>query len=135
LSCRHLVEKVNKKSKNNNVKPFMVKNHLWVFINTQIENPAFDSQVGLHLLTRELGGVKEVRWKGKGSWRLALVRNDGSIACLGVWGLWSKATLLQHSSLSPAAAAAKAAAAAAAAVAAAATPAAAAVCAYRPRTP
>jgi len=36
---------VNKKSKNNNVKPFMVKNHLWVFINTNIENPAFDSQV------------------------------------------------------------------------------------------
>jgi hypothetical protein len=45
MSCRHLVEKVNKKSKNNNVKPFMVKNHLWVFINTQVENPAFDSQV------------------------------------------------------------------------------------------
>jgi DNA gyrase/topoisomerase IV subunit B len=42
---RHLVEKLNKKSKNNNVKPFMVKNHLWVFINAQIENPAFDSQV------------------------------------------------------------------------------------------
>jgi hypothetical protein len=42
---RHLVEKLNKKSKANNVKPFMVKNHLWVFINAQIENPAFDSQV------------------------------------------------------------------------------------------
>eukprot|EP00775_Hariotina_reticulata_P006914 gene6914-7130_t len=41
---KHLVEKLNKKNKNNNVKPFMVKNHLWVFINTQIENPAFDSQ-------------------------------------------------------------------------------------------
>jgi DNA gyrase/topoisomerase IV subunit B len=39
------VEKANKKSKNANVKPFMVKNHLWVFINCQIENPAFDSQV------------------------------------------------------------------------------------------
>jgi hypothetical protein len=42
---RYLVEKLNKKNKNNNVKPFMVKNHLWVFINTQVENPAFDSQV------------------------------------------------------------------------------------------
>jgi hypothetical protein len=41
------VEKLNKKSKANNVKPFMVKNHLWVFINAQIENPAFDSQVSL----------------------------------------------------------------------------------------
>lgn len=39
------MEKLNKKSKANNVKPFMVKNHLWVFINAQIENPAFDSQV------------------------------------------------------------------------------------------
>jgi hypothetical protein len=27
------------------VKDFMVKNHLWVFVNCQIENPAFDSQV------------------------------------------------------------------------------------------
>jgi DNA gyrase/topoisomerase IV subunit B len=45
VTRRHLVEKLNKKNKNNNVKPFMVKNHLWVFINTQIENPAFDSQV------------------------------------------------------------------------------------------
>jgi hypothetical protein len=53
---RHLVEKLNKKSKNNNVKPFMVKNHLWVFINAQIENPAFDSQVGLRISRFELLG-------------------------------------------------------------------------------
>lgn len=26
-------------------RPFMVKNHIWVFVNAQIENPAFDSQV------------------------------------------------------------------------------------------
>jgi hypothetical protein len=44
---RALCEKINKKNKNANVKPFMVKNHLWIFINTQIENPAFDSQVRL----------------------------------------------------------------------------------------
>lgn len=36
---------MNKKSKAANVKPFMVKNHLWIFVNAQIENPAFDSQV------------------------------------------------------------------------------------------
>jgi hypothetical protein len=46
--CRGLVEKINKKNKHANVKPFMVKNHLWVFINCSIENPAFDSQVLLH---------------------------------------------------------------------------------------
>lgn len=42
---RHLVEAINKKNKNAKVKDFMVKNHLWVFVNCQIENPAFDSQV------------------------------------------------------------------------------------------
>ena len=36
--------KKNKKDKIE-VKPFMVKNYLWVFINSQIINPAFDSQV------------------------------------------------------------------------------------------
>ncbi len=35
------------KGKKTNVKPFMVKNYLSVFINCMIENPAFDSQVGL----------------------------------------------------------------------------------------
>lgn len=44
-TCRALCEKINKKNKNANVKPFMVKNHLWLFVNTNIENPAFDSQV------------------------------------------------------------------------------------------
>lgn len=43
-SARALVERINKKNKNANVKPFMVKNHLWLFINCSIENPAFDSQ-------------------------------------------------------------------------------------------
>jgi DNA gyrase/topoisomerase IV subunit B len=33
------------KGKKANVKPFMVKNYLSVFINCMIENPAFDSQV------------------------------------------------------------------------------------------
>ena len=35
------------KGKKANVKPFMVKNYLSVFINCMIENPAFDSQVTL----------------------------------------------------------------------------------------
>ena len=38
------MESINKKNKNANVKDFMVKNHLWVFVNCKIENPAFDSQ-------------------------------------------------------------------------------------------
>lgn len=41
---RAISEKMNK-GKKANVKPFMVKNYLSVFINCMIENPAFDSQV------------------------------------------------------------------------------------------
>ncbi|CAL5226164.1 g8989 [Coccomyxa viridis] len=40
---KSLAEKMNK-GKKTNVKPFMVKNYLSVFINCMIENPAFDSQ-------------------------------------------------------------------------------------------
>ena len=29
------------------VRPFMVKNYLWVFVNSMINNPTFDSQVRL----------------------------------------------------------------------------------------
>lgn len=69
---RHLVEKLNKKSKANNVKPFMVKNHLWVFINTQVENPAFDSQVregrGRGQDKTGQGGTGCLLWVGVGGW-------------------------------------------------------------------
>ncbi len=41
---RALVETLNKKNKGANIKPFMVKNYLSVFINCMIENPAFESQ-------------------------------------------------------------------------------------------
>ena len=43
--CRSLSDTLTKKNKNSNVKAFMVKNYLSVFINAMIENPAFDSQV------------------------------------------------------------------------------------------
>lgn len=46
IGPRSLTETINKKDKKANVKPFMVKNYLSVFINCMIENPAFDSQVG-----------------------------------------------------------------------------------------
>ncbi|CCJ28239.1 unnamed protein product [Pneumocystis jirovecii] len=39
-----LIEAVKKKNKNIPIKPFQVKNHIWVFINSLIENPSFDSQ-------------------------------------------------------------------------------------------
>lgn len=40
-----ILEKIKKKEKScKNLKPAHVKNHLWVFVNALIENPAFDSQ-------------------------------------------------------------------------------------------
>ena len=42
---RFIADMILKKNKKSNVKPFMVKNHISVFVNSLIENPAFDSQV------------------------------------------------------------------------------------------
>uniref|UniRef100_A0A914GY21 DNA topoisomerase 2 n=1 Tax=Globodera rostochiensis TaxID=31243 RepID=A0A914GY21_GLORO len=44
--AQSLVEVVKKKIAKNsmNVKPMQVKNHMWVFVNSLIENPSFDSQ-------------------------------------------------------------------------------------------
>uniref|UniRef100_A0A7M4E424 DNA topoisomerase 2 n=1 Tax=Crocodylus porosus TaxID=8502 RepID=A0A7M4E424_CROPO len=40
-----LIETVKKKNKAGvGVKPFQVKNHMWIFVNSLIENPTFDSQ-------------------------------------------------------------------------------------------
>ncbi|KAK9813254.1 hypothetical protein WJX72_011500 [[Myrmecia] bisecta] len=39
-----LCDHINKKDKKANVKPFMVKNYLSIFVNCMIVNPAFDSQ-------------------------------------------------------------------------------------------
>lgn len=41
-SIGELVNKKNKKA--TEVKPFQIKNHMWVFVNCLIENPTFDSQ-------------------------------------------------------------------------------------------
>ncbi len=39
-----ITEKIKKKDKNCNLKPHQIKSHLWIFVNSLIENPAFDSQ-------------------------------------------------------------------------------------------
>ncbi|ORY32816.1 DNA topoisomerase [Naematelia encephala] len=39
-----LLEQIKKKNKAAPVKPFQVKNHMWLFVNALIENPTFDSQ-------------------------------------------------------------------------------------------
>lgn len=40
----HLLEIIKKKNKNLNIKPFNIRQHLWIFVNCLIENPSFDSQ-------------------------------------------------------------------------------------------
>ena len=48
----HLVKTVKKKNKGGEVKPQQIKNHLCIFVNCLIENPAFDSQTKDSLTTR-----------------------------------------------------------------------------------
>ncbi|KAL4629674.1 DNA topoisomerase 2-beta [Arapaima gigas] len=53
-----LLEVVKKKNKAGvSVKPFQVKNHMWVFVNALIENPTFDSQTkeNMTLQTKSFG--------------------------------------------------------------------------------
>ncbi|KAK3030786.1 hypothetical protein RJ639_035451 [Escallonia herrerae] len=49
----HVMTVVNKKNKNANLKAHNVKNHLWVFVNALIDNPAFDSQTKETLTIRQ----------------------------------------------------------------------------------
>ncbi|GAV86071.1 DNA_gyraseB domain-containing protein/DNA_topoisoIV domain-containing protein/Toprim domain-containing protein/HATPase_c domain-containing protein [Cephalotus follicularis] len=51
--ANNLMNVVNKKQKNANLKPHNVKNHLWVFVNSLIDNPAFDSQTKETLTIRQ----------------------------------------------------------------------------------
>ena len=48
-----LLEKIAKKEKNLVIKPQHVKQHLWIFVNCLIENPAFESQTKDYLSTKK----------------------------------------------------------------------------------
>jgi len=62
--CEKLIETVKKKTGKGgyNIKPFQVKSHLWVFANTLIENPTFDSQTKENMTLRKssFGSVCEL---------------------------------------------------------------------------
>lgn len=49
----HIIASISKKNKKVNLKPHAVKNHLWVFVNALIDNPAFDSQTKETLTIRQ----------------------------------------------------------------------------------
>ncbi|EKE37602.1 hypothetical protein ENUP19_0294G0003 [Entamoeba nuttalli] len=53
LMTKYLAEKMKKLNKKGaEIKPFQIKNHLFVFVNSLIENPAFDSQTKETLKTQ-----------------------------------------------------------------------------------
>jgi DNA topoisomerase-2 len=47
-----LVEDVKKRNKAAQVKPHQIKQHMWIFVNALIENPAFDSQTKENMTLR-----------------------------------------------------------------------------------
>lgn len=53
--CEKLIATVKKKTGKGGleIKPFQVKSHLWVFANTLIENPTFDSQTKENMTLRK----------------------------------------------------------------------------------
>ena len=55
---------INKKNKNSQqVTPFQIKNHMWVFVNCLIENPTFDSQTkeNMTLQAKNFGSKCEIK--------------------------------------------------------------------------
>jgi DNA topoisomerase-2 len=48
-----LMDQIKKKNKAAPVKPHQIKNHMWIFVNALVENPAFDSQTKETLTLRQ----------------------------------------------------------------------------------
>ena len=58
MVVKAIIETIKKKNKTGiNIKPFQVKNHLWMFVNCLIVNPTFDSQTKdtMTLVAKEFG--------------------------------------------------------------------------------
>ncbi|XP_034948461.1 DNA topoisomerase 2 [Chelonus insularis] len=54
LLVKNLTELLKKKNKGGvTIKPFQIKNHMWVFINCLINNPTFDSQTKEHMTLQQ----------------------------------------------------------------------------------
>ena len=87
---RALVERIAKKVKKVDIKPFMIKNHLNIFVNCKIENPAFDSQVGCGL--EAAGGfVPLVASKFNGRYCIYMLLH---VCAFGHWSALSSSDLL-----------------------------------------
>ncbi|KAM3727830.1 DNA topoisomerase 2 top-2 [Dirofilaria immitis] len=60
-----VIKKKIGKSAGINIKPFQIKNHMWIFVNALIENPTFDSQTKetMTLQSKSFGSVCELSEK------------------------------------------------------------------------
>eukprot|EP00929_Paragymnodinium_shiwhaense_P044865 TRINITY_DN22_c0_g2_i1.p1 TRINITY_DN22_c0_g2~~TRINITY_DN22_c0_g2_i1.p1 ORF type:complete len:1234 (-),score=417.26 TRINITY_DN22_c0_g2_i1:319-4020(-) len=79
-------EKVNKANKGGmDIKPFHVRNHLWVFVNSLIVNPAFDSQ------TKETLTLKQSKFGSKCEVADSAVRKVMNTGIVDIVLQWAKA--------------------------------------------
>ncbi|KAI8050010.1 DNA topoisomerase [Thamnidium elegans] len=77
-----LLPEVQKKTNNKNIRPFQIKNHMTLFINSAIENPAFDSQTKENMTLRasSFGSTYKVSEKF-----LSLIAKSGIIDNIVKW--------------------------------------------------
>merc|ERR1712025_375217 len=62
LVVKAIIDTIKKKNKTGiNIKPFQIKNHLWLFINCLIVNPTFDSQTKetMTLMPKDFGSKRK----------------------------------------------------------------------------
>ncbi|XP_076055867.1 DNA topoisomerase 2 isoform X2 [Oratosquilla oratoria] len=53
MIVKNLIESIKKKNKGGiQIRPFQIKNHMWLFVNCLIVNPAFDSQTKENMITQ-----------------------------------------------------------------------------------
>ncbi|KAK4770618.1 hypothetical protein SAY87_031150 [Trapa incisa] len=80
--ANYVMNVVNKKNKTANLKAHNVKNHLWVFVNSLIDNPAFDSQTKETLTLRQSNFGSKCELSDK---FLHKVANSGIVDTLLSW--------------------------------------------------
>lgn len=90
---KNLIELIKKKNKGGmTIKPFQVKNHMWVFVNCLIVNPTFDSQTkeNMTLQAKSFGSKCQVSEKF-----LNQVSKSGLVEQVLTWAKFKQQTILE----------------------------------------
>ena len=92
---KKLLKTIKTKHKGLNIKAHHIKNHLWVFVNCLIENPAFDSQTKMTLTTRRtnFGSTCEISDK----FLKRVIKQSGIIDRVLSWAQFRQAKQLKKS--------------------------------------